>query len=386
MTWRYVAFSAPGGRYLGELDLTDVELTRKLSGPGRLTGKLTATTLPDGVRPWAATVWAEASGQIRGGGALAALTDNEDGTITLDCMGLSGLPGGQPYDGPEVSEIQIDPLVMVRRIWTYLQTQPDGNLGITLDATTSPIKVGDAGYWVKKDPGNPDAEEKPVPAPPNAGAIITGLKNRDKDAPKAPDGYRYIDPKPFELNWWTTTDLGQVFNRLATDTPFDYLEHTTWAGDQLAHRIQLGYPTISGRKTDLRFAVGENITERPLLDARDEDYASDVLALGAGEGQAMVRAPIISHRGRGIRRVHLLIDKTATDPARLTDRARSYLAAFDGHTRLREFEIHDHSHAPIGSFDVGDEIFITGPDRWVRITTQTIHPDQDTVTITCEEA
>ena len=384
--WRYLAFSAPDGQYLGELDLTDVELTRHLSGPGRLTGKLTANALPDGVRPWACTIWAEASDQIRGGGPLAALTVTDDGTYQLDATGISGLPGGQPWDGPEISEIQADPLDLVRRIWNYQQSQPDGNLNITLDGLASPVRVGEAGYWVQKQGDAVDAEEKPVPAPPNADAIIAGSKNRDKDAPKSPDGYRYIEPKPFELNWWTTTDLGQVIDRLANDTPFDYLEHTTWLGDQLAHHIQLGYPTISGRKPHLRFALEENITVRPQLAAHDDDYASAVLALGAGEGAAMVRAPIISQPGRGIRRIKVLIDKTATDPARLTARAWQYLNAFDGHARLREFEVTDHPHAPIGSFDVGDEIFITGLDRWVRIITLTVHPGQHTATITCEEA
>ena len=36
---------------------------------------------------------------------------------------------------------------------------------------------------------------------------------------------------PFKLNWWETDDLGDVIDKLATDTPFEYVEEHRWAND-----------------------------------------------------------------------------------------------------------------------------------------------------------
>ena len=94
--WRYIAFSVPGGQYLGEIDLVDVAITRTLSGPGRLTGTVPAGgRVPPGVKPWRATVWAEASGVIRGGGILTPF-EGTRGDLRLTTVGISGYPQGQP--------------------------------------------------------------------------------------------------------------------------------------------------------------------------------------------------------------------------------------------------------------------------------------------------
>lgn len=357
--WRYILQSIPDGEFLEwELPLSGVEITRTLSGPGRLTATIPVAMnrLTPLLRPFGAAIWAEASGAIRGGGILTPPT--LDGQRRqLDCMGIAGIPAGQPWTANQKTYLQDDPLDVVRDIWTHLQAQPDGNMGVIVDATKSQARVG--------TPAHKDADGRDVAA------------------------------EPLSLDWWSTHDLGQVIDTLATETPFDFLEDTSWSGERLRHRIRLGYPTLGTRRTGPtapRFALDENVFEIPQLTAEDEDYASDILSLGAGEGKAMVRGPIVRKGGRGLRRVAVLIDKTATTSARLGALARAQLGVLDGAPRLHTFSVVDHPHARIGTFDVGDEIFVSGQsgwatfDRWVRIVELTIRPDDpNTVTVTVQE-
>lgn len=341
MTWRYLVFAEPSGNYLGEIDLTEVETTRVLSGPQRLTARVVPGQDLSILNPWQVSIWAEdESGRIRGGGFLPPVDITEQG-VRIDCIGYAGYPTGMPWTDEPRTSINGDPLGIVRRIWDHLLAQPGGNIGVTLDQTTTPVRVG----------------------------------TRDE---------------PFVLTWWETYDLGKVIDDLAEQTPFDYLEHHEWDGDRIAHHIQLGYPTIGVRRRDLAFEIGVNITENPALDADEGDYATEIHALGAGEGAAMVRAPITRARD-GVRRVVVLTDKTAQSKSALAARARRELGWRDGAPEISQLTVTDHTHAPLGSFDVGDHIHITGHngtldvDRWVRIVEISENPGDPTVSLTVAE-
>lgn len=366
MAWRYIAQDLPSGAFVDwDLPLTGVQITRTLSGPGRLTGTIPVEVArllgPDGqpvLRPWGTAVWAEVDGQIRGGGILTPL-ELDGPALSVDCVGFSGYPQGMPWTGDARALVDVDPLDIVRTVWAHLQSYPAGNLGVVVDTTASPVRVGEP--------------EKDVSLTTGAGEDVE------------------FQTGPFRLEWWSTHDLGQVIDDLAADTPFDYLEHTAWDGDDLVHRLQLGYPTIGSRRPDLRFAVGENVTVSPATSADDDDYASDVLALGAGEGKAMVRAAV--HRdGPGLRRVHVYTDKTARSTTTLANAARRELDRLTGRGRLTTLTVADHPHARLGSFDVGDEIPIVGRagwadlDTWGRVVELVIEPEQsDRMTVTIQE-
>ncbi|QUC01228.1 hypothetical protein [Cellulosimicrobium cellulans] len=538
MTWRYIAQSLPDGAFVDwDLPLADVQITRTLSGPGRLTGTIPVEVARlvglDGhpvLKPWGTAVWAEADGQIRGGGILTPL-DLDGPRLSVDCVGFSGYPQGMPWTADRYAGFQVDPLEVVRRIWAHLQAQPAGNLGVVVDATVSTARAGVAEYWTdaagnvvrtapdywvdasgkqvpapeywvngngvrveepdfwRIDPGTPfaapdwwengdgvqvpapnfwvdgDGDVVPAPADPTkppakwrqyteakppagwkhytrtapdywvdangtpkrapTGAAPAGWKHYTATNPpptwrrftaktpppgwkhyttkkpptgwkhytrkKLPKDWTYHEAEPVELVWWATHDLGAVIDDLADAAPFDYLEHTRWAGDRLAHRLQLGYPTIGTRRHDLRFAIGENVTVVPALSADDDDYASDVLALGAGEGKAMVRAEL--HRdGPGLRRVAVYTDKTARTKTALTNAARRELAWLTGQGRLTTLTVADHPHARLGSFDVGDEIRVVGRagwvdlDTWGRVVELVIEPEaSDRMTVTVQE-
>lgn len=363
--WRYIAQAVPSGEFLHwDLPLADVQIARTLSGPGRLTGKLDVPLddLGDVLLPWGTAIWAEADSEIRGGGILTPLESDED-ALTIDCVGISGYPQGMPWTGDKQALVDVDPLDIVRMVWDHLQSQPGGALGVQVDATRSPVRVGEPEREVEFTTGD-DTE-------------VT------------------FEAGPYRLEWWSTHDLGRVIDDLAADTPFEYLEQTAWEGDALAHRLRLGYPTLGQRKTGPtapRFALGENVTAVPVLSGEDDDYASDVLALGAGEGNAMVRAHLHRDGATGLRRVHVYTDKTARSMNALSNSARRELAWLTGAPRMQTLVVRDHPNAPLGSFDVGDEIFAEGAsgwvtlDRWVRIVEITISPDTgDEMTLTVEE-
>lgn len=374
--WRYIAQAVPSGEFLHwDVPLADVAITRALSGPGRLTGTIPVALpgLGDVLRPWGTAIWAEADDEIRGGGILTPWRV-EDQRLTVDCVGISGYPHSMPWTGSRQALIQADPLAIVRTIWAHLQGEPGGELGVQVDGTTSPVRVGERDYWT-------DANDRVVAAP--------------SDPKKPPEGWSHHDAEPFLLEWWSTHDLGRVIDELAADTPFDYLEDTAWSGDQLRHRIRLGYPTLGQRKTGPgapRFALGENVTAVPMLDGEDDDYASDVLALGAGEGKAMVHTSLRRPGADGLRRVLVYTDKAARSKAALSTSARRELAWLTGAPRLHTLTVTDHPHAPLGSFDVGDEVYVSGAsgwtvlDRWVRIVETTVVPDRgDEITLTVVE-
>lgn len=360
MGWRYLAFSAPGGEFLGELPtLSEVEVTRSLSGPGRLTGTvpLEVEELRSMLRPWQVSIWAEAEGQIRGGGLLTPPSYSAS-SAKVDCVGLAGYPQGMPWTAEPFSGVRVDPLAVVRMIWGHLQSQPGGDLGVSVDATTSPIRVGEP----ERDVAFTTGDGQDV-------AFTTG---------------------PYTLNHWSSHDLGKAIDDLAIQTPFDYREHTELVGEHLTHRLELGYPTLGGRRENLRFALGENVSAIPDLSGADEDYASEVHALGAGEGRTMVRASL-TRPTLGVRRVLTFTDKSARSATALTESARAELAWRDGEATLTDLEVIDHPHAPLGSFDVGDQIHVTGStgwvdlDRWVRIVALRIRPEIDRVGLTVVE-
>ena len=122
----------------------------------------------------------------------------------------------------------------------------------------------------------------------------------------------------------------------------------------------------------------------PDLPSGDEDYASEVHALGAGEGRSMVRAALTRPTG-GVRRVRTYADKSARSQDALTSAARVDLAWRDGAGSLSDLTVIEHPHAPLSALIPGVVVEVTGADgdlildRWVRIVEAVMNPESDTV-------
>lgn len=358
--WRYLAQRLDGNGLSDEfidldLPLQDVAITDTLTGAPAITAAITPEVArlqaPDG-RPlfekWGTAIYAENEGEIRGGAILTDL-QREGSNLALTCTGFSSYPDGQPWTTEEgYIGVEVDPLDVVRVIWDHLQSQPYGNLGVEIDRTTkTPFRIGTP-YKVREFDPQDD---------PNVGPTI-------------------FESGPVLLRWYETQDLGEEIIRYAEDTPFDYRERHAWVGDRIHHYIDFGYPNLGSKRTDLRFVIGENIMPLPRVGA--DEYATEIMALGAGEGRGMKRA--VASRPGKLRRAALVIDKSARRQARVNNLAQRELNWRTGQDDITQVIVSDHAHAPLGSYSVGDEILVEGRtpwgdlDVWARVVSIGIRP------------
>lgn len=356
MAWSYIAQRVLTGEIIDpDLPLTGVSLTDTLSGPGALSGSLPLPVPrlvdPQGnslLREWDVAIWAEEGGVLRGGGIIDKATPGEGGSLSVECVGFSGMLQGQPYTGDGMVWTKVDPLEVVRHIWGHWQSYPDGNLHIRVDGTTSPIRIG---------------EEQYVP-------IDRSLSEFDTT----------FDDGPIRLNWWDTHDLGGMIDGYVEQGYFDYHEEVEWndAGG-IDYFLRLYYPRRGARKTDLRFVYGENVTSLSLGEP-EEGYASEVMFLGAGEGREKIKATAGAQTGR-VRRVAVVNDDNVKRKTDASTRARKEFAKRGADRDVQQVTVRDHPHAPLGSWQVGDEIRVLGTvdwqevDQWVRITSSSISPE-----------
>lgn len=364
--WRYILTRVNGDGtetpLHWDVPLSSPQITEYLSGPGGIGGTITPEIqdLKDDngrplIVPYATAIYAEQDGHIRGGAIVTDPTE-QSGSLALDSIGFSGYIAGMPYFGEQAPQIQVDPLNMARHIWAHAQSRPMANIGLVLDSTTSPVRIGTKETDVNFTTGSGDEVS--------------------------------FQSGPYQLADWKTSDLGKEFDDLAKGTPFEYRVDHAWIGgtDQISHRMRIGYPRIGRTRHDLRFVVGENLTVEPPIDYASDDYANGVLVLGAGEGRKMVRAYGEKRDGR-LLRVAVVTDNSITSKAAANTRVALELRRRQGLPVLGDtITVADHDHAPFGSYDVGDEILIETGDEgwsgylatWCRILSITLSPEDGT--------
>lgn len=363
--WHYFAtrLNGDGTETLlaNELPLVVGSFTHSLSAPNTMSATIPVEVLhlrgEDGepiFKRWSTAIYAEKDGLIRWGGVLTGVVETGQG-ISLEADGFVAYAYGQPYLNDR-QFIDVDPLFLARHIWEHLQSFDGGNLAVVLDETTSPVRVG------------------------------TPLEDVEFETD---EGTVSFEAGPYRLNFFSTHDLGGVFDDLAEATPFDYAEVHEWQGETIRHRIRLGYPALGRQRTDLRYVVGENIFTEPTVEQNGEAYASSVVVLGSGEGRKMVRGEAGVNEPDGLRRIRVITDKSATTPARAARVATIELRALTGAEEVSSFTIADHPNAPIAALSVGDEVLIQGGGAgwagdlylWVRVLEITTAPDSETATI-----
>ncbi|GGX36786.1 hypothetical protein [Streptomyces noursei] len=354
MTYRYLTQHALTGEWLSpHLPLTDVEFGPELNGPGHLRGTLAprlAWLHPELADPGNTLLYVERDGLLRWGGLIWQV-EPEGGELKVEAAGWSSylkrrhdLDGELDGRGPYVNT---DPCTIARDIVAYAQSIPDGDLGLTVDATTSTTTVGTAA-------------------------------------------------EPWHSRWWETPVLGDQFDDLVKgpDSP-DYTCSTWWGHHrQPVRRIQLGYPRLGARRTDVTFTSGINIIDSPPVTYSADDYAQVIIATGSGEGRAQQRA-IDAVRNRRLRLEHVLDLPEVRSQDTLARRAKAERAWRQSLGHVEEITVRDHPHAPIGSWQVGDDVRVTVRSEWAnwsgwcRITGWTIRPDTpagETATLTLARA
>lgn len=452
--WRYIASRLNGDGTESFLDfnlpLRDVKLKDVLSGPAAISATISPEIpriMDDGLplfEPWSTAIYAELGGEIQGAGILTDM-QVEGESLTLECTGWAGYPKDMPYTG-DWSQVNVDPLDVVREAWRHLQSQPGGNIGLTLDGDATKVRLGDpkvpgytevqiGGKWVRstsvpasaidpeatstltsamtatstsftvKDIGKYAQISTPfevtisgekMTVGSRSGTTFSSVTRGIKGTTKRTHGkgayvkhaatptrkIAEIPAKPVRLAWYQTHDLDKEIVDLAVATPFDYREVHYWSGEQVAHRLQFGVPVLGRRRDDLRFVLGENVFVQPKIEFDGSGYASDVVMLGAGEGSKMIRSHL-ARRDHRLRRVAVVADKALRSTAATTAAARAELAWRLGSEDVTEIVVSNHPNAPLGSCQVGDEIYVqvgsgwsADTALWVRVLSIQVSPDQ----------
>jgi len=440
---------------------------------------------------WRDAIYLEENNQILWGGILTSSQINGP-QWTITATGFGGYPSGMIYQGPNYTEYNIDALNVVRYIWAWLQSQPNGNLGLRLGSELAGVNVGayvdnlassqisrpaSAGaesFWVYESSGftpgmriqvnggtsytiakvptglgglavgeivinTPLTENHSVKEPvlqvqtfthlsvdANAGAenlaiddpqgfttgetilingnayniviiatntagIPTHITVQPGLAGFAAKGTTVTEaPVPFQLLWWNSTDCGQEIQAIQQEAVFDWYETHTWtdtAKTDVAHTMNFGVPRLGVRRTELRFAEGENITQPVQVTRNGAQFADKVIGLGTGSGSAEIASTVSQLSGR-IARSYVYNDQTVTTQARMSAKANKVLASMQNINSPVTVVIKNHPNAPFGSFGCGDDIPVTMCTGWLntmiwcRITSIQQDPTTNIMTLT----
>jgi prophage tail gpP-like protein len=140
--------------------------------------------------------------------------------------------------------------------------------------------------------------------------------------------------------------------------PFDYYETHAWNASRTAitHRLHLD-KRAGRRRQDLRFVQGENIIAVAEPQRMGDDYANTILAIGKGSGRKTLRVNVSRNDGH-LRRVKVISHKRVGSRAKLTRIARRELAKHVEAFHVPMIQVKQHVNAPIGSWQMGDEILL----------------------------
>lgn len=341
-----------------DLPLTSPSVTTALSGTDEigfdLTPEIARLKRPDGrplMRSRSTAVYAVLDGLIRCGGMVRSGTA-QGHVLRVACHGFVSYLDGLPWTNSTKKLYGADPADVVRMVWAYGQMHPLGNLGVNVSAD--------------------------VKTPARVGVRVAEVKNAKGDI--TTEG---VD-EPVLLANYATHDLSETFMEMLDVGSLDYRETHTLTGDTVRHDLVLGYPRLGRRRTDIQFKLGVNVAEQPSFEFDDDDYASEVLVVGAGEGDKMLRAHAYVNGADRIRRVQVIpekgIGRLATIQAAAAKYAR-WLNLEDGD--VDELVIVPHPLAPVGSWENGDEIFLSGDAlwagqvaQWVRVLATTYTPGE----------
>lgn len=371
MTWRYHAQRAITNTWLHrDIEIRDVELDWALTGPGSISGTVDAASVGvlavDGgelFSKWSTLLYAEEDDDIKWGGIVDNISDVINGEITFTGRSFAGYPLGRKYLSDYTKFYETDAFDLIRMLWRLCQEDAYGDLEVVLSGDMSGYIIGsnDPGIMPTREMGETDQEWD---------ARLTTYLTKNNE--------------PYELAWWLMLDFGEEINKIMTEANADFVENHYWRGDKSAvlHQIDLRTPGVGRRRSDLRFVEGENIAVPPLVSDSGEEYANFVVALGAGEERFMLREEASVIDGR-LRRDLILPGKNTYSPSLLRQTAKVALSIAQNQLKYDTIEIFDHPNAPLGSWDLGDEIYIQTfsthhqINDWVRVLGWKCYPQGD---------
>ncbi len=328
------------------------EVVRTLSGPSTIKFQV----LPDepsmnGIvfKPYGHMVHAEIKKQngdrwiIASAIVTSVEMDGETGAVAITGTGFSNYPDKMPWL-QNWNPIAVDPFQVIHQIWNHLQSQPLGNLGVTVQ-------------------------------PASSGTLLL-------------PGF-YFDGSSFVLDFFAYfiraddyRDCLEEITSLCRDVPIDYYENSSWNANRTAINkvLQLAYPRGGVQQQAIMFRQRENVLSMVPAGEMEIEYISEVIVRGWFPGK-MHKTQLSNADPTRYRRV------IKDEDAMINSRERS--AAWAGRKLARRQVPHHwgsitvdmfHPNAPFGSYDVGDDIMISGmmpmegrKAEWHRILT--MQPD-----------
>ncbi|WP_328691385.1 hypothetical protein OHA74_20715 [Streptomyces phaeochromogenes] len=394
MAWRYYALDVLTKQFIHrDLPLQDVDITLTLNGPQTIRASINPEWPDlfdsDGeplLKEWSALILAEKDGVIRAGGILVN-SDFEGSKWTLDIKGFTAYAQGQilertyAFKETGTSSDGVDPIAVVKWLWGNegLGYFEDARLGVTFNSATSDYRLG---TWKYTTTETTKVKGKNVKK--------TVTKTQDINGVKVTKPSGTIVDATYNLFSYDNIDVGQKIDELAKQTPFDYQEFYGWANDAhsaITMRFDFGSPRLGGKRAQLRFAEGENVSQVIAVKADGDGYANSIRVIGSGEGKDQKAVTLGTRDGR-LRRMVLHADQTLKTNETLTSTGHAILNTKNTFLDITSVTLIDHPNAPIGSFGVGDDIQVEthiGWQKvklWVRITSYSFSPDEGTVTLT----
>lgn len=367
---------------------------------------------------WRDAIYLEEDNEIKWGGILTSSTF-QGPSWTLGATGFSGFASGMVYEGATYTATRVEAMDVVRKLWDWLQSQGGTNLGLNIPSFSSgyllgnqlpslpvsgslvanagrgqnTISVSDGSVWsagmvlqMRGDGGTYTIKSR------SGGklTLTTTLKGRDTLYTKGNTVTQIVQPTPYQLAWWNSTDIGQEIESIRQEAVFDWREQHAWDSSAKAavrHTWVAAHPRIGARRSELRFCEGENIIVAGTVTRDGSQYAQRVIGTGYGQGSATVRSTVTGPGGR-LNRSYVYSDQAVTSKARMTVLARKVQSSMNNIDAITSITVKNHRNAPFGSFLVGDDIPVrlcTGWRNaliWSRITSITQDPTTDLMTLT----
>lgn len=339
---RYIVERIRDGKFL-ELELpVDVSgAGKKLSGAGPFSGTVDPDTGGQRdsaekllVDPFATLIHREIDGVIRGSYMVTRCAWNGS-KWAIEGSGFSSYLTGLVYEGSR-EWVNADPIGIIRHVWEHAQGQTNANLGVTVKGSSS-VRIGDP----KRD----------VEFRTSAGEQVQ------------------FQAGPYTLRWWDTPDLAKTVQDLAIAAGQEFVERSYWNSDKTKILKEIHYKPRVGKRLDVKFEQGVNVTDVVDVVADGADFANAVVAIGAGEGAKALRVTLAASDSR-LRRVRVMDRKNVTTRKVLEADAQAELKRALRKIEIAAVEVMNHPMAEFGTWDVGDDVLVDVDTEWQGRVTQ----------------
>lgn len=317
-----------------DLQVLDPQVIRPLSGPATISftiayGTTDVKLLAFGhlihvEEKWGNTTRIIASGIVQ----PAPDTEIDDaGNMKVTARGFSSYLDGIPWLD-NYNPVVVDPFAIVQRIWNHVQSQPNGNIGVTVQ-------------------------------PASSGTFM--LPGFGFDGETLTIEFFAIFIRATDFN-----DCMEQMNKLARDIPFDYTEISTWNPERTVVNkvLQLEYPRRGVEQPNISFVLGENVVGATPVAETEIDYISSVIIQSWWPGKTY-SATFTNPPVNRFRRVLLEQDTLVNSRERSAALARRKLTRKQIPPHWSQITVErEHPNAPLGTYELGDDILVEGFLPW----------------------